>query len=125
MWVLDVATATARQIPGVRLNSVFGTAYRWLPDNQTLIARTVPANRGQVPDVTAAPTGPIVQENVGRTAAARTYQDLLKNPTDEKIFDYYATTQLLKVSLDGKTQPLGQPGVIQGLRPHPMASIFW
>ncbi|SMB87976.1 glutamyl peptidase. Serine peptidase. MEROPS family S09D [Hymenobacter roseosalivarius DSM 11622] len=119
LWVLDVATATARQIPGVRLNSVFGTAYRWLPDNQTLIARTVPTNRGPVPDATAAPTGPIVQENVGRTAAARTYQDLLKNPGDEKLFDYYATTQLMKVSLDGKTQPLGQPGVIQQATPSP------
>ena len=119
LWVLDVATATARQISGVQLNSVFGTAYQWMPDNQTLIARTVVANRGQVPDATAAPTGPIVQENVGRTAAARTYQDLLKNPTDEKIFDYYATTQLMKVSLDGKTQPIGQPGVIQRASPSP------
>ena len=119
LWVLDVATATARQLPGVQLNSVFGTAYQWVPDNQTIIARTVLANRGQVPDATAAPTGPIVQENVGRTAAARTYQDLLKNPADEKMFDYYATTQLMKVSLDGKTQPLGQPGVIQQASPSP------
>ena len=28
---------------------------------------------------------------------ARTYQDLLKNPYDEQLFDYYFTSQLVRI----------------------------
>jgi dipeptidyl aminopeptidase/acylaminoacyl peptidase len=56
----------------------------------------------------------------GKKSGARTYQDLLKNPADERLFEYYATAQLVKVKLaDGSTQPLGQPGVLRSASPSP------
>ena len=119
LWLVDVATAKAHKLMNLPLNGVFGNSFDWVADSRTIIAHTVLPNRGAVPASNAVPTGPIVQENVGKKAAARTYQDLLKNPSDEKIFDYYATTQLVKVDLDGKTTPLGQPGVIQAATPSP------
>ena len=45
------------------------------------------------------PTGPVVQENEGRATPAPTYEDLLKSPTDERIFEYYATSQIAEVKL--------------------------
>ncbi|GGF14550.1 alpha/beta hydrolase family protein [Hymenobacter cavernae] len=119
LWLVDVATARAHKLMNLPLNGVFGNSFDWVADSRTLIAHTVLPNRGEVPASNATPTGPIIQENVGKKAAARTYQDLLKNPSDEKIFDYYATTQLVKVDLEGKTTPLGQPGVIQVATPSP------
>ena len=119
LWTVDVATAAARRLTEAPLNGVFGSSYEWFPDNQTLVVRTVPAGRGQAPAANPVPTGPVVQENVGKTAAARTYQDLMKNPNDERVFDHYATSQLLKVSLDGQTRAIGQPGVIQQASPSP------
>ena len=110
--MLDVATATARRLLAAPLNDAFGTSFEWVSDSKTLLARTVPAGRGSAPAPDAAPTGPAVQESGGgKKSGARTYQDLLKNPADERLFDYYATSQLLKVNLtDGSAQPLGQPG---------------
>ncbi|WP_046244169.1 S9 family peptidase [Hymenobacter terrenus] len=121
LWVADVATATARRLLATPLNEAFGTSFEWVSDSKTLLARTVPANRGTAPAATAAPTGPAVQESGGgKKSGARTYQDLLKNPADERLFDYYATSQLVKVSLvDGSAQPLGQPAVIQTNSPSP------
>ncbi|GAB2956878.1 S9 family peptidase [Hymenobacter coalescens] len=119
LWVVDINTFTARRIAGVSLNAVFGTPFEWLSDNQTLIVRALVAGRGGAPSTTAAPTGPVVQESVGRKAGARTYQDLLRNPTDEKLFDYYATSQMVRVTLDGKLQPISQPGIIQSAVPSP------
>ena len=121
LWVLDVATATARRLLAQPLNDAFGTSFEWVSDSKTLLARTVPAGRGTAPAADTAPTGPAVQESGGgKKSGARTYQDLLKNPADERLFDYYATSQLVKVSLaDGNAQPLGQPGVIQTASPSP------
>ncbi|GAA4359464.1 prolyl oligopeptidase family serine peptidase [Hymenobacter saemangeumensis] len=120
LWVADVASASARRLLAAPLNDVFGSSFEWVADSRTLLARTVPAGRGPAPAADAAPTGPTVQESGGRKSGARTYQDLLKNPADERIFEHYATSQLVKVSLaDGATQPLGSPGVIQAASPSP------
>ena len=121
LWVADVVSASARRLLAAPLNDAFGNSFEWVSDSQTLLARTVPAGRGAAPAADAAPTGPAVQESgSGKKTGARTYQDLLKNPADERLFDYYATAQLVKVRLaDGTAQPLGQPAVIQTASPSP------
>jgi dipeptidyl aminopeptidase/acylaminoacyl peptidase len=121
LWVADVATNTARRLLATPLNDVFGNAFEWVSDSQTLVACTVPAGRGAAPAADATPTGPAVQETGGgKKSGARTYQDLLKNPADERIFEYYATSQLVRVKLaDGSAQPLGQPGVLRSVSPSP------
>ncbi|MCA8832725.1 alpha/beta hydrolase family protein [Hymenobacter pini] len=119
LWLVDVASATAKLVPNLFLNGVLGTPYEWVSDSKTIIARAVVGGRGEAPNPTAPPTGPTIQQNVGRTSAARTYQDLLKNPVDERLFDYYALTQVVKVGLDGRMAPLGQPGVIEQALPSP------
>ena len=121
LWVADVASASARRLLAQPLNDAFGNSFEWVSDSQTLLARAVPADRGAASSATAAPTGPAVQENVGgKKSAAPTYQDLLKSPADERLFDYYGTAQLLRVKLaDGSAQPLGTPGILQTASPSP------
>lgn len=119
LWLADVASASARLVPNLFLNSIFGSSYEWVSDSKTLLARAIVGGRGEVPSALAPPTGPTIQENVGRTAAARTYQDLLKSPADERLFDYYALSQVVKVTTDGRMQPVGQPGIIQQASPSP------
>jgi dipeptidyl aminopeptidase/acylaminoacyl peptidase len=121
LWVADVATNAARRLLAAPLNDVFGNSFEWLADSRSLLARTVPASRGAAPAPDATPTGPAVQETGGgKKSGARTYQDLLKNPADERIFEYYATAQLVRVQLaDGSAQPLGQPGVLRTAAPSP------
>jgi len=124
LWIVDVEMAAAKRLGDFHLNGVMGSAYEWLPDNKTLIVKTVVADRGEAPADLIVPTGPVIQENTGQKAAARTYQDLLKNEHDEQVFEYYAAAQILKVSIDGKTTPLGQPGIINSLSPSPDGSCL-
>jgi dipeptidyl aminopeptidase/acylaminoacyl peptidase len=49
----------------------------------------------------------------------QTFQDLLKSPTDEKLFEYYATSQLAIVDLNGKTREIGQPAIFDTTTPSP------
>jgi dipeptidyl aminopeptidase/acylaminoacyl peptidase len=111
LWIVDVATAQARRLPGIALNGIFGRPCDWLSDSQGLVCKTVPAQRGPAPTRNEVPTGPVIQENLGRVTPGATFEDLLKNPEDEQIFDYYATSQVEIVRLDGTPKPLGKPGV--------------
>ena len=121
LWIVDVASDQAHAVPGVALNGIFGPPCEWSSDNASLICKTVPKNRGAAPKRTEVPTGPVIQENLGRVTPGPTYEDLLKNPEDEQIFDYYAASQIQVVHLDGTTQAIGEPGVIESASPSPDA----
>ncbi len=120
LYVIDVATATAKKITTLRLNSTITSPYTWVSDNKTLLVLAVLAARNSLPEAPKVPAGPIVQENLGKKAPSRTYQDLLKNAYDETVFDYYATAQLTKIDITtGKTDKIGNPAIIQGYTPSP------
>ena len=114
LWVVDVATARARKLSGATVNLASGGGVDWLPDSSGLLVRMTPAGRGEAPDATRAPAGPIVAESMGRSAPVRTYQDLLTDPVDEALFDHYFTSQLTVVPLNGAARPVGSPGVVLG-----------
>jgi len=119
LWVADTATARAQRL--LRgLNAMFpGNPYRWRSDGRSLTALTVPAKRSAAPVAPRVPTGPLVQETTGEAAAAPTYQDLLESPHDEALFEYYGTSQVVEVRLDGKLKRVGSPSLIDRAEPSP------
>ncbi len=112
LWIIETQTAEALQCCS-RLNSLLGTPFVWEPDGQALLALAIPPGRGEPPRPPQIPTGPIIQETRAGAAPARTYQDLLKNPYDEELFAYYATSELVRVALDGGIDRLGCTGLIR------------
>jgi dipeptidyl aminopeptidase/acylaminoacyl peptidase len=121
LWMAATATGQARRIEGAVVNGVgTGPMAEWMGDNKTLIVRLVPAGRGAPPAETSIPQGPHVQESLGHSGPAPTYEDLLGTPHDEDLFDYYATSQLAYLdAATGKWTPLGSPGIFTGFRPSP------
>lgn len=120
LWVVDVASGVARKVTGPVLNAAFGAPYAWLSDSRTFIVRAVPTGRGPAPPESSTPDGPTIQENIGRTAPARTYQDLLSNPRDEALFDHYFTSQILRVdAASGAATPIGAPAIWSQVQPSP------
>lgn len=112
LWVVDVDSREARRLTAPVINAASGTGVDWLPDSSGILVRAIPEGRGEAPDVTRPPSGPIVEESMGRAAPVRTYQDLLSSPGDEALFEHYFTSQLMLVPLDGAPKRIGQPGVI-------------
>jgi dipeptidyl aminopeptidase/acylaminoacyl peptidase len=119
LYVLEVATAKVSKVSDLPLNATLGSPFQWLPDSKSLIVKTIPASRGVSPNVSHVPTGPSIQENLGRKAQAATYQDLLKSPSDEKLFEFYTHSQVMKINLDGTAQAIGQAGIISAASPSP------
>ena len=114
LWVADIDTKSATRLTGAIVNNANVSAFEWMPDGQSLIVSTIMEGRGNAPLKPRAPKGPVVQETSGAEAASRTYQDLLENPYDEQLFEYYTTVQLQKVDLSGKATKIGEPEIIKG-----------
>jgi dipeptidyl aminopeptidase/acylaminoacyl peptidase len=116
LWIIDTASAKATKIKNVQVNTAFGGFY-WMPDQKSLYVNLVPKNRGLAPQYqNLTPTEPSIQETSGKTGAVVTFQDLLKSPNDEKLFEYYTTSQIAVVGIDGKVREIGQPAIFDDER---------
>ena len=122
LWVADTGTGQAKQatdapINGLSIGGGFSggsPACEWLNDSVTLLCRTIAADRGQPPAAPAVPTGPNVQENSGKAAPVRTYEDMLTSAHDEALFEYYFTSQLALVNATtGARTAIGRPGIFE------------
>ncbi len=102
LWVVDVVTAVATKITADNLNANLGSPFNWMKDNETLLVKVLPKNRPALIDVKRElPNGPTVSVSDGSKSQNRTYQDLLKNKTDEANFDALITSELYTVTLSG------------------------
>lgn len=120
LWVADTRTGKSARLGNFAINDVLGTAFFWLEDSERLLVRTIPAGRGAAPDANPLPTGPAIEETSGKKSQVMTYQDLLKNENDEKLFEYYGTSHLALVNAStGKAQMLGAPALYAGLSASP------
>lgn len=110
LWIVDTTNGVATLMKNVKVNTAFG-GFRWMPDQKSLLVNLVPKNRGTAPPMNYVPTSPNIQETSGKAGAVRTFQDLLSSTNDEKLFDYYATSQLAVIDVDNKIKEIGKPAI--------------
>ncbi|MHC1733603.1 MAG: alpha/beta hydrolase family protein [Bacteroidales bacterium] len=116
LWVADAATMTAQKADE-GLNGIFRRTISWLPDGSVIYLRTL-RKRGIAPEASPVPAGPSIQESEGIQGDSPTFQDLLGSVDDEKIFEFYATSELVR--WDGQTStPIGRKGMITDVSPSP------
>ena len=127
LWVLDVVKASAKRLPGLRLNGMLGSPYVWMPDQKTLLVRAVPPSRGAPPPEPPVPAGPRVQEASGQRGIGSTYErrDVLEDAHDEDLFDYYLTSTLLFVDAEsGAMTRFAKSDLFAGAVPSPDGEHF-
>lgn len=104
VWVLDIATLTAKKLTAATVNANLGSPFSWFRDSNSLLVKMLPENRPVIlKNKDVIPTGPTVTVSDGSKAQNRTYQDLLKNKNDEANFETLTTSELFKVDLNGKS----------------------
>jgi dipeptidyl aminopeptidase/acylaminoacyl peptidase len=125
LWVGDAVTGKLRRLSGVTINAAYGEALQWMPDSKTILCQTIVASRGPIPAAPVVPTGPNIQENYGKVSPSWTFQDLLRTPHDEKLFDYFAASQLAFVdSSNGKATNFGKPNIYTSVDVAPDGNHF-
>lgn len=98
LYRVSIADKKAYKVNKTPLNMVLGGmggSYSWLGNNM-LLYRAVANSLQSLPPKPLAPKGPNIQESLGKQAASATYEDLIKTPYDETLFEFYATSQIIK-----------------------------
>ncbi|MBL7739264.1 MAG: prolyl oligopeptidase family serine peptidase [Chitinophagaceae bacterium] len=108
LYAIDIATQKAVKVNKAALNTVTGS-YQWYDDN-TLLYRTTLKPATAAPPKPLMPKGPTVQENYGKASPRPTFQDMIRSPYDEQLFEFYTTTQLVK-NINGIETKIGQPAI--------------
>ncbi len=119
LWIIDVAGAKTRRLGFVHVNAILGRPCTWLPDSSGLLCKIVSTQRPPAPAISDVPTGPNVSENLGKATPAPTYEDMLRTPSDEAQFEYYASSELAEIPLSGALRILPIKGLIDSATASP------
>ncbi len=116
VWILTIEEGTAKKLTNAGANANLGRPMVWAADSKSMLVKMLPSDREPLIDAqTAVPTGPTVTESSGAKAQNRTYQDLLKNPVDEKNFEQLARSEIFQVNLDGSSSKWMDTGMYRGM----------
>jgi dipeptidyl aminopeptidase/acylaminoacyl peptidase len=119
VWVGRVETGEFRRL-AANINAVWGDPVQWMPDSRRLLVQLIPEDRGSVPAPPTTPDGPIIQETLGKAGPTRTNPDALRNPHDERLFDYYLQSQLTLVDAGtASRRKLSEPSIFESAMPSP------
>jgi dipeptidyl aminopeptidase/acylaminoacyl peptidase len=115
LWTAQVSAGVFTPVKGLKLNQVLLNDMAWLGPDEFVLA-TLPDGQGPAP-VAGDPTGPTVQESMGKASPEVTRQNLLTSPYDEALFTHLATSQLRRVNLKtGAVKAIGSPALYGNLQ---------
>ena len=115
LMLFDIASGREQLLP-VAVNPAFEAPCDWL-DAKRLLCRVIPDEAATAPAPYASPN---VMEHPGGKAPTRTYSNLLDNAWEEDLFDYYFSSTLALVDVDGKVRRLeGTTGLLARVQPSP------
>ncbi len=122
VYVIDISSLTCKKVNTAAANIVLGNTLAWVDDANLLYKVNVndPAKVAKKP---ITPKGPTIQENLGKVAPSVTYQDLIKSPFDEYLFEYFTTVQLVKNN-NGVETKIGKPSILSSIALSPDKQYF-
>jgi dipeptidyl aminopeptidase/acylaminoacyl peptidase len=109
VYIIDIATQKASRINKTPLHLINGANLRWVDDN-SVIYKVATAAASAAPKKPITPKGPTIQQSLGKAAPSRTYQDLIKTPYDEQLYEFMATAQLV-LNKNGVETNIGKPAI--------------
>jgi len=118
LWIGDAATGAVHRVGNAALNPMLGGAFRWMPDQKSLLVKLVPEHQGAPPVASVVADGPNIQETGGQSGESSTYEtrDTLNSKHDEDLFEYYATSQVAILdAANGTATPVGKPAIVTTL----------
>ena len=109
VYVIDLSTLTCQKINKTAANLILGASLVWF-DDATVMYKVNANTASALSKRPITPKGPTIQENLGKAAPSVTYQDLIKSPYDEYVFEFLAKSQLVK-NKNGVETKIGAPAL--------------
>ncbi len=123
LWLVDVKTGIAKEILTEGISNTMGAPYTWSNDERIIYCRYI-GERKPMAAAVELPKGPSTQDATGVKAAARTYQDLLRNENDEQRFEHYTRCEIVKVNVAGVVEPFLPEAIYKRFSPSPGENYF-
>ncbi len=125
LWIADASTGDTRSLSSRRVLATVGTSangqgsrasdmVQWTPEG-TLLTLLVPADRGPEPVEDPIPHGPLTRSTREEPTSTRTFPNLLEDPHDEDLFEFYTRSQLAEIGTDGSVRDLGEPAMYESI----------
>lgn len=120
LWVLNLEERKLNKLTEPRLNANMGDVINWVDGGKSILIKMLPEDRKELINTEeAVPTGPTISSNEGKKAQNRTYQDLLKDPSDEFNFEQLARSSIFRVDLEGNLSPWKEAGMFDNISVSP------
>ena len=107
LYSANLEDGKALRVSNRRINTTARKFVIWINDTDFLTACVV---EGCEAPTLGTPTGPIIQESLGKKTRSRTIQGLLRDEFDVANFKYYFTSQLVRISPSGEKE-IGEPAI--------------
>lgn len=107
LYSAALADGVAQRVSNRRINTTARKFVLWVSDTDFITACVVEG--GDAPKRTH-PTGPIVQESLGKKVRKRTDQGFLRDDFDQQALKYYFTSQLVRIAPSGERE-IGAPAI--------------
>lgn len=117
LYVMDLSSLKVTKINQSPVNQVLGTGFTWV-DDETILYKVATHDATKIPARPITPKGPTIQENIGKAAPRPTYQDLIKSPYDELLFEFFGESQLMLYK-NGQSKKVGKPEIINSFTVSP------
>ena len=116
LWLLDLEKGEVSKLTKPNLNANIGSVINWSADSKSMLVKVISSIKKPLINTSLiVPDGPTVSTNFGEKAQNRTYQDLLKNKSDEHNFEQLATSAIHKVYLNGDSEKWLDDAMYRGI----------
>ena len=124
--VVDLETGKMLFSDKKRVNmSLMRMAMEWSVDSKSLFLARILYDSQPAPVRSVEDISPRVQESYGKVSQLRTYTNLLETEFDMKLFDYYFTSQFVKLDIStGKEIKIAEPGFYRQFEESPDGNYF-
>ena len=125
LYVCSAGDGEIKAFPRVKVTDILDSPFTWQRDNRNILVRLVPGDGDNLPDRPEIPSGPVTEETTGKRATVKTYQNLLENEYDERLFRHYGRSQLAFLDTEsGALTTIGKPGLYFSARVSPDGSCI-
>lgn len=125
VWIAEASSGRTQSLSKARVLATAGTSARgqgtqpsdmlqWTPEGG-VITLLVPSNRGAEPAGNPIPRGPLTRRTREEPTSTRTFPNLLENPHDEVLFEFYTKSQITELRSGASPRPLGEPGMYESI----------
>ncbi|MCZ6671819.1 MAG: hypothetical protein O7C75_02655, partial [Verrucomicrobia bacterium] len=119
LWKVDAIRGKATLWSELPVHAGMRQMLDWSGDSQSIWLKTISKSLGERPIRPPVPTGAIVRQTTSQPLPTQTNRGLIKTQFDVEEFEYFFTSQMTRISLDGSHQHVGQPGLFRSFYDSP------